>query len=294
MLKDKNCIVCYNHKRKDGIFYVQIWNNNRLGGTIMKDKIELQFSEFENNNMSDIKKDMLIDDLNGLGEINKGEIRLDHVFSFIKEDGVELGCFIRNATASEVFLGNVSIKLINRNNGVEITKKCFNMMEKFNGVGENKARYFDLFFPLDDNREFEEKDLELEWGNDLESGELIEIKYPFLDELGHEEAMVREFIEGVPPIFKDEVKVDCFSLQKGENGGIEIIILVRNSCETAISLKKINIKLTENDDVVAGGEFETEFIKVDALSGKLYRFPIREEHVYKSNIKLDNCEVTIQ
>lgn len=258
----------------------------------MREKIELQLSEFDENNMSDIKRNMLIDDLKGLDEINQGEVRIDSIFSFPKDGGLEVGCFIRNATASHVSFGNTCIRLIHKESGKEIIKSNFSLNEKFKGIGSNKGRYLELFFPLKSEVDFNvEEGVLIEWSEELESGKVEDTKFPFLDALGDEKNVVEEFIQELTPLIKEEVGVDCFSLERSVDGSIDMLILVRNSCEKAISLKKIDIQIIQGEKLVAGGEFETEFIRVQAGEGKLFRFPIKKEHIYIDDINFEQCEV---
>lgn len=259
----------------------------------MKEIIELQLDEYEQGNMTDLKKAMLKEDLEGLDGINEGEVKLNHVYSFPKDGGVEVGCFLRNASASEVFFGEVSIKIMDKNDGSCISEGKFDLNSKFKGIGKNKGRYFDLFFSVDEDKNLENESIELIWGEDLEIGETKEVAYTFLEGLGEEKQVVQEFISELSPMKEDSVNVDCFSMKKVEDGGVDFFILVRNTCESAIALKKIRIDVTEAGEFVAGGSFRTEFIKVDACEGKMFRFPMKKENILKNDIDFEKCEVKI-
>lgn len=258
-------------------------------------EFHLQLRAFEKNNMSDIKKDMLIEDLKELPDVEKDNLSLDIVYIYELDNGVEVRAFIRNSTEKEIAVGECEIALMNTNTQKIMAKEVFAIDKMIEGNLQAKsAAAVDFVFEGTDKISCDKSQWQLTWGEDVVFGETQDIEYKFLNDLNDGKELIEKYIETLKPVIKNTVKIDLFSLSKGSDGEIDMLIMVRNAKDKAVAVKKLPIKIICDGEVVAGGSFETSFIEVAAREGKLFKFPLRKEFIKRYDFDLNKSKIVFR
>lgn len=251
----------------------------------------LELTEQEEKLMQKIKREMMQNDLEELPSIEENEVRIDIVYLYEVENNVEIRAFIRNSTHSDIIIKECNLELYSLKENKVIGTKMIDFSDEFEKISRKKARAIDIMFNDIHGEITEREDYIIRWNNELKSGEIVEVDYKFVENLGNEKEIVKEFISNLKPVMKNSVTIDLFSISSRIQSEINIIFLVRNTYDNPIGVKKLPIKIYQKGELVAGGVFETEFINVDKNEGKMFNFPLKEEFILNNNINFQQCEV---
>lgn len=251
----------------------------------------LQLSEFDENNMQSIKKEMILEDLQELKDINAGEISLDIVYCYVNSGKLEVRAFLRNGRSSDLAVNEMFIDLFDINKEEVVSSTIINLPETFGKIKSNSAVYLDLFFDIKDGAETEKENLNLAWRDDVIIGEEGEVNFPFLEKVGPERKMLEIYINDLGPIIKDTIKFDTFSIGEGRGDILEILFMARNSFEKAVSVTKFPMKILCGQEVLMDKVFNTEFIRLGANEGMILRFPVKKEFLSRTDFKFEEIDI---
>ncbi|WBW98679.1 SLAP domain-containing protein [Oceanirhabdus sp. W0125-5] len=262
--------------------------------SINNKKITLQLSKNEEILMQEIKREMMEQDLEELPSINENEIGIDIVYLYRTGNEVEVRAFIRNATDNDVIIRTCDFELYNLKENKSVAKTRLDIMDYFESISSMKARAIDIIFEDVDEEIGEKEDYEIRWNENLECGEVSELDYSFINEIEDKKDIILEFTQHLKPIMKDRVELDLFSLGYNANGEIDVLFLVRNSHNATVDINRLPLKIYMDEELVAGGVFNTADLIIDKNSGKMFKFELKKEFIFKDEIDFQKCDIKFE
>ncbi len=256
----------------------------------------------KNETISNLKKQILNDDLNKLNDKYKlKKNTLDFIVSYVipKDKFLEVGCFIRNTYSNEISLGEINLAL-------ESNKKEKILLQtvKFKDLGEIPSLtaisttilfHFDGKFMYDNDEEYNIRVIE----DNLIAYSSIKTKLEGipLDISFEEESEIISYVHNLEELQKNKMSISIFKTIRNSIGDIEISLVFRNTYNKTIKLTELPITILNYNDIpVCKYKFQDTngIVKIESGKAKFVKFKIDKSKIYNTVFDLDRCKILFQ
>lgn len=246
--------------------------------------------------VSEFQKECLNDEISSLPPIKEGEINISTDYIFDMGDKYEASIFIRNGLPKPINFEQVPL-LIENSNGEAIASKIFNLRE----VGEippRAVRPWKIYFEKDivEIKDNKLSELKVIFDTNIQASETLKFQFEdFPKEIeGENRRRYEKFLAELPLLRRGQVSISTYNLYLNENGGLSVVLVIRNGSESQIKLEKLPITVKDSRDIeIAKGVFELneDGIVVSPNKAKLYSFVFPKENILQDELHLDKWSV---
>lgn len=274
-------------KNKNAVEHVSNNNNDST-------QIKLALNETDNVVMSDLQKQYLKSELDELRSMNKDSVDISPVYFNYSNNCLEVKVFIRNSFSRAINFDKISFRVDDKEGNL-VAKKVFDL-KNLGNVEPNTAKPYKLFFTDEDivKKDFDCENLIIGFDKDVNCFQNVDVKIGNLPkELSFaEQDKYNEFLSKLPRLQKDTITISAVDLIKYEDGGMAIIIVIRNGYSRGIAVQNVPITiLDKNNEVVASCKFKNTTFNVKASSASMYRFVISENDIVNKDCDLSSWHV---
>ncbi|QGU95837.1 SLAP domain-containing protein [Clostridium bovifaecis] len=260
-------------------------------------KTEISIHPDLEERISKFQMETLNEEIASLPPIKEGDVNISTDFIFDIGDKYEASIFIRNGLNRPINFEQVPFVLVN-DKGEVVGHKIFNLRE----IGEIpplSVRPWKLYFgkeeiDLGDN---ELKDVKIVFDTRVKAERTLKLEYEdFPKEIkGVHRDKYEKFLSDLPLLRNGQVSISAYNVDLNENGGLSIVLVIRNGSDRQIKLEKLPITVKDARDIeIARGVFELkdEGITVNPLKAKLYSFVFPKENILQDELHLSKWSVS--
>ncbi|SHK51695.1 SLAP domain-containing protein [Desulforamulus aeronauticus] len=243
---------------------------------------------------SEIEKNMMLQEISELPEISDGQVCIDAIYSVNWEDKIEIGFYLRNATATTIVINQTPLKLFNPQ-GEQLTEQVIDLSQ-MDEIPPYSVRPWKIYFNKEDNLNLTGiiSDLKLTFGdlgNQTPYVKVVEDKNPeplTPEQLNH----LGQVLKTLPPVEKDQVSLSLFEMEQIENGSIKVTLIIRQGFAKPASLPRFKIGLLNSNNIlVAKAAFEIEPFVLEPEMFFLRTFTFPEYTIFEKDIDLDDLSI---
>lgn len=260
-------------------------NNIELKLSIKPEKQEL---------MLKFEEDLMMEDLSNFPTIKEGDVSFKSAYIFDNGKSVEVALYILNGLSTQINFEEVSFLLVNLEGGL-IAQQVFDM----SGVGivpPNCARPCKIHFDKA-NLLVEELPIDgckLIINKNIKALKSVQVELENMPDTISETQLkkYKSFIDNLPLLRKDEVKISTYDINVIEDGSVCITLFIRNATPKKIKVEALPITIYDGDgNKVANEVFNIDNIEVNPSKARLYNFMLAKEELLMEEFNHDNLKV---
>jgi SLAP domain-containing protein len=260
---------------------------------VKKAKLQLYINDNHEAAHATSKKEFYQDELESLPEMNEGDININTTYVFDSGDKMEVGVYFRNGLSKAINFDKVPLKILNAKNEV-VANQIFELRE----VGDIPA-YSAMPWKLYFNKENVFTDViamqdgwHIVFDTNIKAYNTIKIEFENVPDKP-EFSKLHKYLDKLPPMASGNISISLFEIQKGNNGELDLALIIRNAASKKIKVEKIpiTIKNNENDRILAIGTFNTRELEIESLKARFLKLSFKPDQLLESDFNVDNLSV---
>lgn len=251
-------------------------------------KTELSLPEKEDDIISSVQKEIMMEELCELNSINENDINISTVYVFDNGEEIEAKLYFRNGFNREVNFEFVPLILLNSTNE-EIARKTFDLREMGN-VPSGGARPWKICFDkkLIKMEKFQAQQCRVVFDSTLKAVSYADIEYEEIPESFRGFSSIFEkFLYELPRIEKEQLSISIFDIIHNADGKIIITLVIRNSTHKNVQLQEVPITIKdENDNIIVSSKFSLNDFIIKSMKAKICNLAIETEMTIENAVSV--------
>lgn len=248
-----------------------------------KFKARLSLTPIQEQSFSELRVEGILEELEEIGEINKGEIAICPTFIYEEETYIEIGTFVINGTEDNISENRIPVGIYD-SNGNNIGGQIF-LINDLIGLEPLSARPYNFKFNKENlklsNTNKDEITLKIQEDMSLFNTFYLDIEN--LPEDFPKERLVE--IKNQLRVDVDTIKFSPIQIENNENGDIELILLVNNGYKEQMSSEWLPITIqNQKDEVIVSEMFNINLENLTPLKSRIVTIVIdKKDHKIEFN-----------
>lgn len=250
----------------------------------------------DKENISDFVMNLMKEEAEELGNeenIGEGTVRIKTSYVCEADDKIEVGFYVRNNTNQTINFEIIPLHLVKDNK--IICTQIFASKE-FGDTPPKSIKFCTVYFEKENVNTEDLTAAEIKFGevSQIETKQTIKVEVENLPstlkkkELKH----IHEYMNKLPYLVKNTVDINTYSVFYDEAGNLDIIIVVRNGCESDQKLGSLPLMVYDSRNIlIYGGVFTPNNINVKPDTAVIYNIVVDEENVPIKNADLSKYVV---
>ncbi len=256
---------------------------------VTKVELKLHVNDGHEAAHADAKKEFYKEELESLPDMNEGDININTTYVFDLGDKVEVGVYFRNALSKEINFDKLPLMMLN-SKGEVVAKQVFELREVGN-IPPYSAVPWKLFFDKENifiDTVSLKDGLHIVFDTNIKSYSSVKIEFEDVP-TDSQFNTLHKYLNEMSPIASGDINLSLYKILKGNNGELQISIIVRNAATKKVKVEKVpvTIKNMDNDKVVAIGTFNTSDFEVNSLKAKFLNLQFTEEQLLEQDFNID-------
>ena len=248
-----------------------------------KQKLMLKFEE-----------DLMLQDLSNFPTIKEGDVSFKSAYIFDNGESVEVALYILNGLSTQINFEEVSFLLVSLE-GELIAQQVFDL-SSVGIVPSNCARPCKINFDKESLlvKELPGDGCKLIIDKDIKALNSVQVELENLPDTVTDNQLkqYKSFLENLPLLRKDEVKISTYDINVVENGSICITLFIRNATPIKIKVESLPITILDGDgNKIASELYNIDNIEVNPSKARLYNFMLSKEELLMDEFNHDNLKV---
>ncbi|PRR85675.1 SLAP domain-containing protein [Clostridium luticellarii] len=235
----------------------------------------LSLLDEEENVISDVQKEIFIDEIRELPPIKEGQLNVSGVYAYDMGDKVEVKVYVRNGLSTNLNLQKIPFLIVN-SKGDTLASQTFNLAS-LGKLPPHSARPVKLYF---DKKNFKVDKIPADDWKIVLNGEFnvtskVRPRYEGLPEkISVEDKLVFDkFLDELPEMEEGEFSISTFSIGLQKNGNILVTTVMRNATNKPITISKMPMTvLDKNKRAVKSQNFIMKNFTVSPYRARLCNF----------------------
>lgn len=235
----------------------------------------LSLLDEEENVVSDVQKEIFIDEIRELPPIKEGELNVSGVYAYDLGDKVEVKVYVRNGLSTNLNLQKIPFLIVN-SKGETLASQTFNL-SSLGKLPPHSARPVKLYFEKKNLKvdKIPADDWKIVLNGEFNITSKVRPRYEGLPEgISVEDKLVFDkFLDELPEMEEGEFSISTFSIGLQTNGNILITTVMRNATNKPITINKMPMTvLDKNKRAVKSQDFNLKDFTVSPYRAKLCNF----------------------
>jgi SLAP domain-containing protein len=235
----------------------------------------LSLLDEEENVVSDVQKEIFIDEIRELPPIKEGELNVSGVYAYDLGDKVEVKVYVRNGLSTNLNLQKIPFLIVN-SKGKTLASQTFNL-SSLGKLPPHSARPVKLYFEKKNLKvdKIPADDWKIVLNGEFNITSKVRPRYEGLPEgISVEDKLVFDkFLDELPEMEEGEFSISTFSIGLQTNGNILITTVMRNATNKPITINKMPMTvLDKNKRAVKSQDFNLKDFTVSPYRAKLCNF----------------------
>lgn len=269
-------------------------NDNKSDSIADTVKLELSLDEKDENIISDVQRETLLDELNSFPPIDEGRIDVVGVYAFDMGDSWEVKAFLRNGINKPINFEKVAFLIKNPKNEV-LAAQAFDMQDAGN-LPPHTARPYKLNFDKSNVyvKNIPADDWYIIFDNNVGTVEYQNFGFGGQQDTLSEnsQSILNRFLENLPKVQRGQYDFSKFSIGINEDGELIISVVVRNGFNLPLSIEKLPVTIiNEEGSKVFSTIFEVQNFEVKPGEAKLLNLNCNIGIKLNKDMDLSNWEL---
>lgn len=254
----------------------------------------LSLLDEEENVVSDVQKEIFIDEIRELPPIKEGELNVSGVYAYDEKDKVEVKVYIRNGLSYNLNLQKIPFLIVN-SKGETLASQTFNL-SALGQLPPHSARPVKLYFKKENLKvdKIPADDWKIVLNGEFNVTSKVRPRYEGLpDEISVEDKLVFDkFLDELPEMNEGEFSISTFSVGLQTNGNILVTAVMRNATNKPITINKMPMTvLDKNRRAVKSQNFMMKDFTVNPYRSKVCNFAFPTDVHPENDQALDGWSV---
>lgn len=254
----------------------------------------LSLLDEEENVVSDVQKEIYMDEIRDLPPIKKGELNVSGVYAYDLGDKVEVKVYIRNGLSTNLNLQKIPFLIVN-SKGETLASQTFNLAS-LGKLPPRSARPVKLYFEKKNLKvdKIPQDDWKIVLNGEFNITSKVRPRYEGLPKgISVEDKLVFDkFLDGLPEMEEGEFSISTFSIGLQRNGNILVTTVMRNATNKPITINKMPMTvLDKNRRAVKSNNFIMKDFTVSPYRAKLCNFAFPTDVHPENDQSLDGWSV---
>lgn len=254
-----------------------------------KFKARLSLTSTQEQSFSELRVEGILEELEGIGEVNKEEVSIYPTFIYEEEMYIEIGSFVINGTEESISENRIPVGVYD-SNGNNIGGQIF-LINDLLGLEPLSARPYNFKFDKENLKlsHINKDEITLKIQEDLSLFNTFYLDIENLSEDFPKERLIE--IKNQLKVDVDTIKFSPIEIGSNENGDIELILLVNNGYKEQMSSEWLPITIqNQKGEVIVSEMFNINLENLTPLKSRIvtividkknHKIQFNEEDLYR-------------
>lgn len=258
--------------------------------------VELSLTAEYNNIISDVQKEIIIEEISELTPIMENDINLSTIYVFDNGSEIEAKIYIRNGFSKNLELEYIPLVIIN-DKGEILAERTFDFRE-CETIPPYSARPLKIYFKKAEvnMNGFLPQNCKIAFDKNINTADYCNIELEHLPESMDEfRPAFEKFLHSLSKLERGKVDISTFNISLEESGKIIITLIIRNSMEGTVRIKELPVRLSdENNNIIMSGKFNLNNTEINSMKAKVYNIAFETNLTVEGKINLNQWRVSFK